>query len=146
MLIDVIAADRLEYRKRGKQDPKSKFLATTLTTLYGEARMIGKNDGGREVTDEELIKVLHKFIKGVRDKEKYALLMESELDEIALYQSYLPILITEKEILEEISYLGQYVDHITIRDMGRIIKSLKVKYPGRVDGKFASAVIKENLR
>ena len=39
--------------------------AAVLTTLIGEAAMIGKNDGGRETSDAEVIAVIKKFIKNI---------------------------------------------------------------------------------
>ena len=38
--------------------------ATLLTTLIGEAEMVGKNQG-REVTDSEVLAMIKKFIKNI---------------------------------------------------------------------------------
>jgi uncharacterized protein YqeY len=59
MLMNTIRTKQLEARKTND------VLAGLYTTLLGEAQMIGKNDGNRETTDNEVISVVKKFIKNI---------------------------------------------------------------------------------
>jgi hypothetical protein len=58
-LIQTIKADQVQARKARSAS------ASILTTLIGEAEMIGKNAGDRESTDEEVIAIIKKFIKNL---------------------------------------------------------------------------------
>jgi len=62
MLINKIKSDALEARKARKTNT-----ATLLTTLYFEASMVGKNLENRESTDQEVLQVIEKFIKGANE-------------------------------------------------------------------------------
>ena len=58
-LIIEIKSAQLAARKA-----RDSFTASSLTTLIGEAEMVGKN-AGREVTDAEVVAVLKKFVKNI---------------------------------------------------------------------------------
>ena len=62
MLIEKIKHDQLVARKN-----RSTVESTLLTTLIGEADMVGKNNGNRDPFDEEVISVVKKFLKGVNE-------------------------------------------------------------------------------
>lgn len=62
MLIVKIKHDQLVARKNRDQ-----IESTLLTTLIGEADMVGKNNGNRDPFDEEVISVVKKFLKGVNE-------------------------------------------------------------------------------
>ena len=62
-LIQTIKTAQVAARKA--RDPS----ASLLTTLIGEAEMVGKN-AGREVTDQEVVATIKKFIKGIDETLK----------------------------------------------------------------------------
>lgn len=144
-LLEQIAVDRLHYRKLSKGSAESKANATTLTTLYGEASIIGKNDGERKTTDDEVIKVIHKFVKGVNDNKKYRPLRDTEVRELELYHHYLPSIIEPCVVRDfVIEFLAQYTkEEMSMKLMGIAMGALKEKYPTRIDGRVAGPIIKE---
>lgn len=142
-LLKQIAADRLQHRKLSRTNAVSKIAAVTLTTLYGEAAIIGKNDGGRETTDDEVMEVVTKFIKGIRDNQKYRPNTPEELSEIALYNAYVPATISSEVVREfAVQYLSTIPSgEITMRLMGKIMKALNSEYPKQIDGQIAGPII-----
>lgn len=92
-LLNKIAEDRLFHRKQSIEHPEHKLITTILTTLLGEISIVGKNDGNRETTDDEAVKIIQKFIKGVDDNKQYRKLSDDELMELSLYKAYIPEMI-----------------------------------------------------
>ena len=75
MILEKIKKQQLQARKE-----KSPIVGA-LTALMSEVAIVGKNNGNRETTDEEAVKVIKKFIKGInetidliKDPEKLKLL------------------------------------------------------------------------
>lgn len=143
-----IKADQLTARKA-----KETIKATLLTTLIGELTAIGKNDGNREVTDADVVKLVKKFLDGVNDTIKL-LPAVTDLDggavrlfnlkaECAILESYMP------------QQMDEYVLTIAVRsiineigvgaNMGQVMSALKAKHAGTYDGGMASKVVKACL-
>ena len=57
-LVKKITDDLLNVRKE-----KKKKDSAFLSTLLGEVRMVGKNNGNRETTEDEAINTIQKFKK-----------------------------------------------------------------------------------
>ena len=141
MLIDQIKADQLQARK-----DRDTVRASLLTTLYSEAAMIGKNDGNRATTDQEVIAVIKKFIKGIDET-------------VAAGAQTAPQLLVEKEILT--AYLPSQLDDAALsviidgiiesqgisgmKQMGLVMKELNANYAGQFDGKAASTIVRGKL-
>jgi len=139
-----IKKDQLHARKNNKT-----VEATLLTTLIGEAAMIGKNDGNRESTDEEVIAVVKKFIKN--NKELMDIVnpesngyTDAKFENEFLTQ-YIPLQMTEEELRETVQLRIRTLDEITPKLMGTVMKWLKDNYVGQYDGALASKVVKELL-
>jgi len=144
MLIDDVKQDQINARKARNTE-----LATLLTTFYSEAAIIGKNDGDRQTTDEEVQSTAKKFIKNAREvmnnldgQDPRAI---QALVEIGVLSEYLPQQLADTElqnIIMDIIYVKAYS---SMKDMGAIMKVLKENYAGEYDGKNASKLIKEQL-
>lgn len=150
-LIEKIKAQQLQARKN-----KNAIEASLLTTLIGEAVIIGKNDGNRETTDAEVIAVVKKFIKNTNEmltalnnSTGDALTESREIAnaELQILNSFLPKQLSEEE-------LKAVVDEIIadmrsrssgVVNMGMIMGALKLAYDGQYDGKMASSVVKAAL-
>lgn len=120
----------------------------TLTTLIGEAEMVGKNAGNRDVTDQEVVTVIKKFIKGV--DEMISLVKHPEANEQLqiekrLLEQWLPKQLTSEQILEIITDISNKLNAHTLREMGKIMKVLKERFDGQYDGAVASTLIKSIL-
>lgn len=143
-LMDQIKADQVSARKQ-----KMTAVASLLTTLIGEAEMVGKNAGNRAPTDAEVQAVIKKFIKNL--DETIAVLGDADprtlaaLGEKSTLEKYLPQQMTEAELRMAIEAIvaglqGSGTDN---PKMGDVMKFLKLRFDGRYDGKLASTLIKE---
>ena len=144
-LIQKIKQDQLAARKASKTR-----LASTLTTLIGEAEMIGFNDGKRETTDLEVVAILKKFhVNAVTNADLFnhrnmqsQATRQGYLDEMMVYESYMPKQLTEEEIS---SYAIQYHTHDNpLAKKGDFMKYFKENFAGLYDGKVVSSVV-DNL-
>lgn len=130
-LMEQIKNKQIVARKAGSVD------ASLLTTLLGEAAMLGKN-AGRETTDQEVVAVVKKFIKNI-DETVSALAArnrdaDSFLAERAVLEQFLPLQLTELAL-----------EHIArnYKSMPEFMKFLKEHHAGQYDGKLASTVAKK---
>lgn len=150
-LIQSIKLDQLEARKAGETR-----LAQTLTTVIGEADMIGFNDGKRESTDVEVISVLKKFHANAtanaqlfnHRNPKSQETRQGFLKEVAVYEKYMPKQMTEEEISKAITsnyFLdGKLEDGWKPKFKGVVMKYFKDNFAGLYDGKVVSNVV-DNL-
>jgi uncharacterized protein YqeY len=138
-----IKSDQLTARKA-----KDGLKATLLTTLIGELTAVGKNDGNREVTDTDVVKLVKKFLDGVNETIK---LMPDATNVDGSADRYV-------NLLKEQSYLAPYLPQqmdeaaLTIAvkalileqgpNMGKIMAGLKTLYAGKYDGAMASKIVK----
>lgn len=141
-LIHVIKQDQLAARKEGNKDD-----AQILTTLIGEAEMVGKNNGNRAPADEEVIKVVERFIKAMEETRDHVsgekrININREIDTL---ERYLPTPLTEDELRSEIHYIVHDLGATSVKHMGSVMKALKQMHAGRYDGKLASEIVKEKL-
>lgn len=141
-LMETLKKDQLTARKQ-----KAAVAVNILTTLIGEAAMIGKNDGNRETTDSEVIAIIKKFIKGIDesitvfDGTPTVLLHEKKI-----LSYYLPSQIEGEELKSVISGIMVELNATTMKDMGRVMGELKLKWDGQYDGKSASTYVRELLQ
>jgi uncharacterized protein len=132
MLIDKIKTDNLAARKAHDSNK-----ATLLTTLIGEAEMIGKNAGNRAPTDDEVIETIRKFVKNNKQTIEALAGVGSEKFQFEndVLTEYLPKMLSEDELTEVIK-------SFETKNMGEIMKQLKAKYAGVYDGAMASRIAK----
>ncbi len=141
MLLKTLKEDNLTFRKA-----KDTVGANLLTTLVSEASMIGKNDGNRESTDQEVIRVIKKFLDNA--KETYDIMIKggvapTEIErEISILKSYLPNQMSEDDLRDAINNFRH--DNPTA-NIGLIMKYLQINYAGLYDGKVASQIVKEGF-
>jgi uncharacterized protein YqeY len=144
-LIETIKGHNLNARIQ-----KLTAVSSLLTTLIGEAEMIGKNAGNRAPTDEEVKGVIRKFIKN--NNETIKALGDADprsltfMGENHTLEKYLPRQMTTEELTEAIRSCI-----VSIRvageqpNTGSIMKMMKQHFDGTFDGKAASLVIKVEL-
>lgn len=143
MLLKTIQADSLAARRA-----RDTVRATLLTTLYSEAAMVGKNDGNRDSTDDEVIKVIRKFVKGI--DESLAVKTEGPAAEAlrtekALLEAYLPVQVTEADVEAAAHGIVASLEQRGPKAMGAVMKALKDRFGAALDGQVASAVVKRVL-
>lgn len=139
-LMQKIKADQLTARK------EKSWKATALTTLLGEAAMIGKNDGNRETTDGECIAVIKKFINNMTETAKLCGLDDHAAMEIDMLSEYLPQQVSGDALVLAAQQVVLELGLPSSRDMGAIMKTMKERYEGLYDGKELSNIVKDILK
>lgn len=151
-LLNKIKAASLQARK-----DRHALSSKLLSTLLGDAVMIGKNDGNRESTDGEVIAVIKKFIANANGTIEYINnipVRKNEVDrqqiedlraEITILTGFLPKQMTTEELTMTVDILIAGLGAKTRKDMGKVMKALKDAYEGTYDGSAASELIKSKL-
>lgn len=146
-LIDTIKKAQLQARKDKQSDS-----ASSLTTLIGEAEMIGKNDGNRVTTDAEVVAVIKKFVKNIDETLNVVSKDSSKADRVtaltqekALLSTFLPKQLSEDELRSVLSGFVSALPEKNPKAMGKVLASLKEHFAGQYDGALASKITKELL-
>ena len=135
-LLEKIKKDQLDARRE-----RDSFTTAALTTLLGEASPSGRE----EVIDEQVEKVVQKFVKNLRESIGYVKDPNKQKDyerEIKIFEKYLPQQLSENELKGIIHGL---IDSNECKSIGDVMKSLNKDYKGRFDGKMASSLAKAQL-
>jgi uncharacterized protein YqeY len=72
-------------------------------------------------------------------------LVEKEEKELEILKEFLPAQLSEEEISKEIAEAIKTLEAKGKQDMGKVIKFLMGKYPGRLDGKVLSEMVLQRL-
>jgi uncharacterized protein YqeY len=86
------------------------------------------------------IESIESFKKGNRLE-----LAEKEEKELEILKEFVPVQLSEEELLREIDEAIETVDAKNQKEMGKVIKFLMEKFPGRVDGKVLSQMVLTRL-
>jgi len=112
------------------------------------ARTEGKENG---VGDGEVLAILSKMTKQRQESAKAYEeagrldLSERELAEIKVIEEFLPRQFTDSEIQSAVSEAIEELGASSIRDMGKVMGTLKSKYAGQMDFGAVGALVKDNL-
>jgi len=94
---------------------------------------------------DELV-VLARAVKSRRDSIKSYVeggrqdLADKEQAEIEVIERYLPKQLTEDEAREAIAGIIEELGLCGKKELGKVMKEVKVRYPGQIDGRQASAI------
>lgn len=83
---------------------------------------------------------IQSYIEGGRQD-----LADKEQGEIEVIERYLPKQLDESEAREAIAAIVQELGLSSPRELGQVMKEVKARYPGQVDGKVASSIARELL-
>lgn len=133
-LMEQIKNEQIAARKAGAIEARE---ASLLTTLLGEAAMVGKN-AGRETTDQEVVAVVKKFIKNIDETITALTAREQDISaflvERRILERYMPTQLDEQGLKAIAS---------TMTSMPEFMKHLKENFAGQYDGKLASTIAKQ---
>lgn len=133
MLIETIRKD-MQDAKKNKETVK----ANLLSTLYAE--IFTQSKSGKEMTEEDEIKIIRKFIKNADETLSYGVdedVKKKLEEEKTILEVYLPKQLTKDEIDTIVSKLVS--EGKTMKD---IMPFFKENYSGRYDGKSVSEAVK----
>jgi uncharacterized protein YqeY len=148
----------LQTIKTAQLQARKERLTTTaglLTTLVGEATAVGKNNGNRETTDAEVVAVIKKFVNNITET---IAVLEAQPEstarndaigkaktELYVLNFYLPKQLSEDELRAAVDAVIASSGASSIKDMGRVMQSLKDAHGGTYDGGAASKIVRERL-
>ena len=131
---------------------KNKTLVSTFRLIVAaiKERDIANRTSGKkeEVKDQEIIKVLQKMKKQRQDsadlykKGERQELLEVEEAEIKIINTFLPKQFSEEETKKICKEIIESTGALSIKDMGKIMGSLKQKYSDSIDFSKANIIVK----
>jgi uncharacterized protein len=142
--------DKLNQDIKDAMRSKNKVLLLTLRSLKADLKRI-EIDTRESLTDEIILNV---FQKAVKSREQAAELfkqggrndlLDKELAEIVVIKQYLPLPLTEEEILAELDKIFAEIKPSGMKDMGKVMKIAREIFGSRADGKILSSLIKQKL-
>ena len=102
--------------------------------------------------DPDELAVLSRAVKSRRDSIKSYIeggrqdLADKELAEIAVIERYLPKQLSEQEARDAIAAIIGELGLSSKKELGKVMKEVKARYPGQIDGKVASSIASGLLR
>lgn len=105
----------------------------------------------KELADEQIVAVIGSEIKKRRDAvyefEKVGRqdAADAEKDEISILMDYMPAQLTEDQIISLIDNTISELSIESIKDLGKLMKSLMPKTRGKADGALVSKLVREKL-
>lgn len=140
-LQEKIMAD-LKAAMRAKDDLAKETLRM-LKTEIGRKEL----ELGRALNETDELAVLTRAVKTRKESAaQYAEggredLAQKERDEMAIIDKYLPKAMTEDEARVAIAAIIADTGATSKKDMGAVMKEVRSKYAGQIDGKLASAIV-----
>lgn len=106
----------------------------------------------KNITDEDMILILNKMVKQRRESiELYKQggrqdLVDKETKELKIIQEYLPEQLSEEEIKKICEQAINNLKATSLKDMGKVMGTIKSKYKGSVDLSIAGKILKDKLK
>jgi len=105
----------------------------------------------KKLEDDDIFKVIQGMVrKGEESLEQFEAgrrmdLVEKERKEIEILKSFLPQPISREEILKVIDQDIEESQASSLKDLGKVMKSVMSKLGGKADGKLINQLVKERL-
>ena len=110
-----------------------------------------RGKGQKEASDTELLSMMQNMIKQRKDSIKMYLdanredLANKEQSEISVIERFLPKQMSQSEVETAIKTVIETLGASSMKDMGKVMASLREKYAGQMDFGAASGTIKDIL-
>jgi len=142
--------ERLVEEMKGAMKSNEKLRLSTI-------RMIRSTIKNKEIElrkpldDEEIQKVIQGMVRKAEESiEQFKLggrtdLVEKESKEIEILKSFLPQSLTHEEILKIIDQTIEETQSTSLKDLGKVMKSIIPKLQGKADGKLVNQLVKSRL-
>ncbi len=139
-----------------KDAMRAKSDATTTIRMINAAIKqkdidVARARGDQQIGEEEVLNLLQNLIKSRRESiELYKQgarqdLVDKEESEIAIIEQFLPKQLSEEETMAAVRELIAAVGASSVKDMGKVMATLKAKYAGQLDVAKAGAIVKQGL-
>jgi uncharacterized protein YqeY len=146
----------MDIRQRLDEDLKTAMRARdnvrleTVRNVRGAIRA-REIDGGKELDEQEITKLIRGLVKQREDSiAQYREggrndLVERESAEKALLEAYLPAAASSADVERVVGEVIAELGATTMKDMGRVMKTVSERLGGTADGKVVSAIVKSKL-
>jgi len=135
---------------KAKNERKLSTLRMVNSTIKN-ADIEARGQGKPPLSDTDLLAVFQKMIKQrqeaveLYDRGGRAELAAQEREEIAIITAYLPKQMSEEQVKNAIAAIVAETGAAGMKDMGKVISTLKAKYSGQMDFAKASGLVKAAL-
>ena len=134
-------------------DKKKLSTLRLMSAAIKDKDINSRTDGHDSVltADANLVELFAKMVKqrqestAAFDQGGRPELAQSERDEIAIIQSYMPKQMPEDEAKAAVAGIIKAVGATSIKDMGKVMAELKLKFAGQMDMAKAGAIVKALL-
>ena len=146
MLKDQIYSDTITAMKA-----RETIKTEALKMIKAEILKYETSGANMKTTDEVVAQILQKAIKQRKEasegfKQGGNLAMaEKELQEAALYQTYLPAQMSEEEVKKIIKETITEIGAKGPADMGKVMAAIMPRVKGKADGALVNKIVRENL-
>ena len=135
-----------------KSKDRRRICTLRLINAAVKDRDIAARAGGKDrIADDDILQVLSKMIKQRDDSVRLyeeggrCELAEQEREEIAIIREFLPRKLDDAEVRAVVSDLANEIEADGLRDMGRLMTTLRERYPGQIDMGKASGLVRQQL-
>lgn len=110
-----------------------------------------KEKAGTEVDDTTVIKIIQKLLKQRKDSAQLYTeqnrpdLADEDLKQAEVMEKYLPKMLSEDEVKQEVQAVITQVGATGPQDMGKVMGVITKKLAGKADNAIVAKVVKESL-
>ena len=146
MSLEKIIERDITTAMREKTETKLEALRTIKTAIQ-----IEKAKDGKELSDDNIVQIVQKLVNQRTESMKQYMegnrkdLADHELLLCTVFKSYLPTQLSKEDTIEAIKKIITETEASSIKDMGKVMNMLRSAYPGQLDTKEASQIVKEIL-
>ncbi len=143
--------DALKDAMKAKEANATSTLRLILAALKDRDIAERSKGNGEGVGDEAILEMLQKMVRQRHDSiEMYTKggredLAKREADEIDVIERFLPKQMDEMDMRAAVEGVISELEASSVKDMGRVMSTLKERFPGRMDFGKASGIVKEAL-
>jgi len=134
-----ISADFMEAFKSGEKVKKN-----LLGVVKSEITTLEKNINTENLPDAEVIKILNKISKNLKETLSQADNEESKI-ELSIIESYLPQQMSEQDVRTAIEQIISETGAKSPGEIGKVMGGFNSKFAGKADNKTVSIIAKELL-
>jgi len=105
-----------------------------------------------ELSNEEAIKIIYKLAKqgtesaAIYKEQNRPELAEAELAQVAIFEQYLPAMLSEEEIEKALKAIIQQIGAEGMKDMGKVMGIATKELSGKADSKIISQKVRSLLQ
>ena len=144
-------SDALKDAMKAKEARATSALRLILAALKDRDIAERSKGNGEGLGDEAILEMLQKMVRQRHESiEMYTKgerpeLAKREAEEIDVIERFLPKQMDEADMRAAIESVIGELGASSVKDMGRVMGTLKERYPGRMDFGKASGIVKEAL-